>query len=227
MHPLLVSLLRLIYPLPETRLQRDRPLEVLALGLSRCGTESLRNALIDLGDNDVYHGFRFILKGDETIPWLRLAHAQARAQSLSQETEQQVALPGLTAQDFDTVIGDCSAVTDQPSCGFAHELLSAFPDAKVILNHRFDIEAWHESVLNTVEKFNEGWYDWLLTLFHAELFGQQRCFFWLLRNRFGGRGSGDFERYGRKWYRDHCSGLRKRLEAEGREFLWWKVEDGW
>lgn len=70
MHSLFSSFLRIIYTLPETDHTPARSthnLQVLALGISRSGTESLRQALYQLGYSDVHHGYRFILQTDECL----------------------------------------------------------------------------------------------------------------------------------------------------------------
>jgi hypothetical protein len=36
---------------------------------------------------------------------------------------------------------------------FAHELLDAYPNAKVVLEYRVDVEAWHLSVRDKIERF--------------------------------------------------------------------------
>lgn len=210
MHPLLLSLLQYVYPLPEPNLIRDRPLEVLALGLSRSGTESLRQALFELGYNDVHHGYRFILNEGEALQWLRLCYAQETCNTAF-----------LNRKEFDKVLGDCAAVTDVPSYGFAHELIDQYPDARIILNYRGDIEAWHKSVERTIEQYNAGWYDWLFTFFQSAMFWHQRTFWWTFRRLY----KGDFQKYGREWYREHYEGLEKRLPAG--KYLKWRVEDGW
>lgn len=55
-----VWILKLIWPMKEDIRHRDRELKVLCLGLGRTGTDSLRNALIELGYNDVAHGWYFM-----------------------------------------------------------------------------------------------------------------------------------------------------------------------
>ncbi|KAK4498126.1 hypothetical protein PRZ48_010782 [Zasmidium cellare] len=167
--PFTFNIRRQIYSIPGKSLKRDRPLQVLALGISRSGTESLRQALVELGYNDCHHGFRYITDPTEILPWVRLALARQEGNKSR-----------LSAKHFDKVIGDCQAVTDTPSCGFAHEFLDAYPDAKVILNYREDLDAWYKSGYATVEQ-------------HYEF----------------------------------PSCLEKRLKAEGRGYLKWKVEDDW
>jgi hypothetical protein len=42
------------------------------------------------------------------------------------------------------------AVTDFPPALFVDELIAAYPDAKILLTVRNDVEAWYKSVLNTL-----------------------------------------------------------------------------
>lgn len=47
-----------------------------------------------------------------------------------------------TAADFDPLIGHSVAVTDAVASVFAAELIVAYPEAKVVLNYRRDLDAW-------------------------------------------------------------------------------------
>lgn len=47
-----------------------------------------------------------------------------------------------TAADFDPLIGHSVAVTDAVASVFAAELIAAYPEAKVVLNYRRDLDAW-------------------------------------------------------------------------------------
>ena len=116
------SLLRWIHQFDEPRLKREpnRPMKVLALGLSRTGTESLKFALEKLGYNGVYHGLD--IKGNQAMVWTQLWDAKTVPPTKK-----------IGAVDFDKVIGNCEAVTDAPCCMFAKELVDAYPDAKVRL----------------------------------------------------------------------------------------------
>lgn len=74
LHPSLIPLLKLLYPIEEPNHTRDRPLEVLALGLPRSGTDSLRKALKLLGYDECYHGHLFFFEQPGDGPqWARLA----------------------------------------------------------------------------------------------------------------------------------------------------------
>ncbi len=116
-HPIEL-LLRRLYRYDEPNIVRDRPMQVLALGLSRCGTESLKFALEDLGYKGVYHGFE--VKGDQCMVWSRLWDAKTGGSGRK---------PGV--EDFDRLIGNYEAVTDAPCNMFGKEMIEAYPDAKV------------------------------------------------------------------------------------------------
>ncbi|KAF2440709.1 hypothetical protein P171DRAFT_524702 [Karstenula rhodostoma CBS 690.94] len=50
-----------------------------------------------------------------------------------------------TAKEFDQVSGEYDALTNMPCAGFAAELAAAYPDAKIILNKRIDVDTWYKS----------------------------------------------------------------------------------
>jgi hypothetical protein len=92
-------------------------LKVIGAGLGRTGTHSLHLALETLG--------------------LRSIH-------FDQERLNDVLFGANQAPDFRRY-DDVDAVTDVPAAFFYHELLEAYPDAKVVLTVR-DIEEWWESI---------------------------------------------------------------------------------
>lgn len=77
--------------------------------------------------------------------------------------------PILTAGDFDTVIGHCAAITDLDAAVFAHDLIRAYPDAKVILIVRRDRDAWCRSVQSTILPLKNDWRVWIRSFFCVEL----------------------------------------------------------
>ena len=107
-----------IYRLDEPNVVRDRPMKVLALGLSRCGTESLKFALEDLGYKGVYHGFD--MTEAQCMVLTRLWDAKAAGFGAKIGTD-----------DFDRLMGNYEAVADVPAYLFAEELIKAYPDAMV------------------------------------------------------------------------------------------------
>lgn len=75
-----------------------------------------------------------------------------------------------TADDFDPIIGHSVAVADAAGSVFAAELIGAYPDAKVILNHRKDLDAWHRSATTTLMRSNGHWPLLMLSFLDAECF---------------------------------------------------------
>lgn len=117
LHPVEL-LLQWLYRLDEPAVVRDRPMQVLALGLSRCGTESLKFALEDLGYKGVYHGFE--VKADQSMVWSRLWDAKVAGSGRK-----------IGVEAFEKLIGNYEAVTDAPCNMFGPELIQAYPNAKV------------------------------------------------------------------------------------------------
>lgn len=212
----LLSLLKTIYPIREPNLKRDRPLEVLCLGLSRSATESLSKALVHLGYDDCYHGLQIVSHRVSDSPqWYRLANAKiTRTTTL------------LCAEEFDSVLGHCMAVTDAPCCCFGEELVRCYPSAKVILNRRRDVEAWEESVKATLFGIYSSWWRFARAFFLTDLF-------WLWLWTCGVMGPmmmTELERNPNRMgeiYEKHYDDLKKVCRVQGREYLEWSVEDGW
>ena len=159
-----ISILKLLYPIKEPNLSRDRPLQVLALGLGRTGTDSLRNALYELGYKEIHHGFRVAMAPGEAVQWCRLAKAKFFSRDQGY----------LTRPQFDKVLGDCEGVTDLASAAFAVELLRAYPEAKVVLNRRRDLEEWHASQSKTIDRLYRTWPEWTRQWIESKTFWLSR-----------------------------------------------------
>ncbi|KAK4499975.1 hypothetical protein PRZ48_008161 [Zasmidium cellare] len=209
-----IWILKLIFPLDEQFRHRDRELKVLCLGLGRTGTDSLRNALGELGYNDVAHGWYFMTE-ENIKTGIQIERLNRAKYSTSSTTS-------LTAEEFDKVLGHCMATTDLPMASFGIELLKAYPNAKVILNRRSDLDAWHRSQLNTIDKINMDWASWSRQWFDAEAFWIGRMLYWVRRET-----GFDFARNGKAWYGRHYAAIEEELRREGREWLDWEVRDGW
>lgn len=119
---------------------RTVPLRVLCLGLSRTGTVSLRQALINLGYKDCYH-FASTLQENPRDTELWLEALNAKFKGIGKEYGK---------AEWDALLGHCQAVTDTPCVIFYKELLLAYPDAKVILTERDDADQWYRSQMSTV-----------------------------------------------------------------------------
>ena len=203
-----------IYALDVPCRSRTVPLQVLAVGPSRSGTASLRAALLELGYQHTYHGFDPTLNPGDDIVWHRLRLKQQASRRAGQNL--------VTAADFDKVIGHCAAITDHAAAAFAPELIAAYPEAKVILNVRRDLDAWHDSVMRALVPLQNSWIFWVRSWFCAELFWLQESFF---RGNWRGFYRGSFEKNSRRVLEDHCRLVRS-LVPPGR-LLEWDVGDGW
>ncbi|KAL5355070.1 hypothetical protein BJX96DRAFT_1611 [Aspergillus floccosus] len=201
-----------IYNVPSAQRQtRTKPLAVLALGMSRSGTESLRRALTILGYDHVYHGFDIPESNPPTWKaWVLLGRRKwGRCSSQA-----------LTRTDFDALLGHCEAVTDQPGALFASELIREYPEAKVILNKR-DPKDWHRSIRNTFGVTMAGFAYRALPYFDAQLYWRKRYYVEVLEAAY----YGSIARHGEWVYEDHCSKVRGLVPAE--RLLEWTVQDGW
>ncbi|OAA81039.1 hypothetical protein LEL_00584 [Akanthomyces lecanii RCEF 1005] len=208
---------RVLYPMKAPSRRRDPayPMQVLCLGLSRSGTDSLRNALTILGYRDVYHGFVITARQrSDCAFWVPLMRRKLGGGSSSDDVQP---LP-----DFDSVLGRATAVTDGPANVFGEELMRYYPDARVVLNRRRDADAWSASMERTcLQVF--GWPMWTLSWFDAGI-----CWLWwnfdlVMRGYYGG----DFARNGTRVAERHYASLEESLQRQDRDFLDWSVEDGW
>ena len=100
--------------------------------------------------------------------------------------------------------------------------MAAYPDAKVILNQRTDVDGWYASLLNTFGATERSWSHWVLGWFSAEPHWSRRLIFgellpWFYR--------GDFEANGKWAYREYCAFVRGLVPKKG--LLDLEPEDGW
>jgi len=132
---------------------------VLCVGLPRSGTESLQKALLHLGYDHTYHGWDIVYDSECHSPgWVALARKKFY---LGQP---------LTAADFDSLLGHSVAVTDAAASVFASDMIAAYPDAKVVLNMRGDVDAWERSLQRTLVRANESWGFWIASWLDRECF---------------------------------------------------------
>lgn len=146
-----------LYAIPAPS-RPHRPLQVLCVGPSRSGTDSLRQALQQLGYAHVFHGYETLLPHNRhQKPILsKLVNKKYR----SGRTNGDVAF---TAEEFDELLGEYDAATDMPVAMFAAELAAVYPEAKVVLNRRVDVDAWYRSVQATFIPSSADWYVQLRT----------------------------------------------------------------
>ncbi|KAF7328067.1 hypothetical protein MKEN_00387800 [Mycena kentingensis (nom. inval.)] len=116
---------------------RTVPLEVLVLGFCRTGTASMRSALATLGYGDAHHIGRVMAHPHGIDAW----NAAIDAKYTHGRTLSRAAL--------DELLGEYRVVADVPGILFAHELIDAYPDARVILTTR-DPRSWYASLQATL-----------------------------------------------------------------------------
>lgn len=212
------AILGILYDCPPPHRPRTRPLQLICVGISRSGTDSLRQALVILGYPKVYHGYETLLPENQ--------HQKCAISKLVRKKFANTAGNGdvtFTAQEFDdTMFGEYDALTDIPVAILARELIEAYPDAKVILNTRKDLDAWYQSHLKTVGVLGDSWSEWLCSWFQKDLYWRQRLIFrevvpWFYRGSFRSNG---------KWvYREHVAMVKGLVPPE--KLLVWGTEDEW
>ncbi|KAL5381014.1 hypothetical protein PMIN06_009842 [Paraphaeosphaeria minitans] len=151
-------------PNPPPRIRDPaKPMQVICVGLPRSGTESLQKALLTLGYDYTYHGWDMLNESPHRMnSWVALARRNFFAPTAEP----------ITSTDFDALLGHAVAVTDAAANCFAAEIIAAYPDAKVILNTRRDIDAWNSSVMSNIVAANEDMFKWFLCWFNADLWWQ-------------------------------------------------------
>lgn len=120
------------------------------------------------------------------------------------------------------------AVTDAAASVFAAELIAAYPDAKVILNGRSDLDAWHKSaVTNLVEGAYENRAIYIASMLTRSAFWSFSVFEnYLWRGLFRDDNLSRGIRQNGKWiYKEHYNMIRGLVPKDN--LLEWTVEDGW
>ncbi|KAF2105027.1 hypothetical protein NA57DRAFT_71223 [Rhizodiscina lignyota] len=106
------------------------------------GSASICEALTILGYRDVFHGIKAV---DQPHVWpLLSAAADATFPSLPSYTGAEFG-----RADWDATFAPSEAITDLGSV-FALQLIAAYPDAKVVLVERDDIDRWYRSMDDAV-----------------------------------------------------------------------------
>lgn len=132
----------------------------------------------------------------------------------------------ITRSEWDSVLGDCDAVSDFPCAAFSEELIAAYPEAKVILTVRDTPDVWLRSAMQTV------WYVHLQSPFAPHKILGQPIFEPMLPSlfRMGKRMFSDvfdanLPETGIDVYNDHIRRLTQLLPQE--RLLVFNVKQGW
>ncbi|NWG07189.1 MAG: sulfotransferase family protein [Chloroflexi bacterium] len=104
-------------------------LKVIGAGFGRTGTRSLKYALEELGFEKCYHMEEVIKHPSHLKRWADVMKGGA--------------------SDWEALFHGYQAATDWPTAAYYQELMTVYPDARVILTVR-EPEGWHTSVMNTL-----------------------------------------------------------------------------
>ncbi|KAJ5125523.1 P-loop containing nucleoside triphosphate hydrolase protein [Penicillium atrosanguineum] len=191
---------------------RTRPMEVLALGAGRTGTDTIRVALKILGYDDCYHGYSCLLENPpDSYMWKEAADAKFRGKGKP-----------YTRAQWDSLLGDCAAVSDLPCVAFAPELIETYPEAKVILTHPpKDFDSWYRSNERTIMVMWEDWTRDMWAFFHQEAYITRHTFFTIFCD-FWGR---NFRQNARRVFDQHYTMIREKVPEE--QLLEYNVTEEW
>lgn len=177
-------------------------MKVIGAGFGRTGTTSLKVALEQLGFAPCYHMQEVIKRPRHTGLW-------------------QDVWDGKPAE-WEEILGQFPAGVDYPICNYYKELLTAYPEAKVILSVR-EPEKWYESTLATIYQISTDVPRSLTMLIPP--FGR----FVKMTNDiiWDGLFDGRFEDKARaiQIYRDHIEDVKRHVPAE--KLLIFHVREGW
>lgn len=195
-------------------------MEILALGMSRAGTESIKQALEQIGHGPVYHGWELNKpqNRDHGLVWGDLTRRKYGSGTSP-----------IVREDFDQILGTYRGVTETPCIAFWEELMDAYPDAKILLVDR-DLEEWYRSFENVVIPTLFSWQKDVLTLGMAiGLVPRSPNWFYeaLFKGLFRANNASEMKQNARHVYAEHYAAIEKKARAESRDFLRMDLRDGW
>ncbi|HET8881668.1 MAG TPA: sulfotransferase [Solimonas sp.] len=185
-------------------------LKIIGAGFGRTGTLSVCTALNQLGF-PCYHMFE-VLDNKANKSHLDFWRAVANEK------------PG-TPFDWQRVFAAYSATVDNPACCVWRELLTAYPDAKVLLTvHPRGAEAWYDSTIDTIYFTETMWQfkllEWL-TPFGRKMGEMSRKLIWQRSHR------GTMSDRGKAiaHYHQHIADVKAAVPPQ--QLLIYSVDQGW
>ncbi|KAM0802925.1 efflux pump antibiotic resistance protein [Usnea florida] len=212
-HPELFA--RDIYTDPRSR-TRKVPMEVLCLGYMRTGTacESTFHTAFSLLGVPCCHSFSLYNHVQDCTMWISAFDAKFAGKGKP-----------FTRTEWDQLLSDYGAVTDVPALAFSEDLISAYPEAKVVLMER-DIEKWYKSFDDAVAKVM--WAKWghLIASLDPWFVGPIRDVHlrWA-RDWMGVKSMEDMRTKAKYKYREHYKMIRTIVPKE--RLLEYKLGSGW
>lgn len=176
--------------------RKKEGLRVIGAGFGRTGTTSLMKALGILGVGPCYHMRVAMTRPGHAKFWIR-----ARAGE---------------PVDYQRFFRGFRSAVDWPACEFYRELMTIYPDTKVLLTLR-DPDAWYESMLETLWAVRDAlpwWYPKSVARMHEEVFWQSRF-------------NGEFANRKRTIgvYLSHIEEVRRTVPPD--RLLEFRIEEGW
>ena len=197
---------------------RLKPMEVLALGMSRTGTRTMSVALNQIGSGPVYHGHDMRNRVElQSQVWMEYAH---RIFDLGQD---------LRRDDFEVIFSGSSALCDMPPVVFWSQLMAAYPEAKIVLVWREEESWWRSFKASGLDahfapttNFLVKWLEWAIPI---KVFGVLQK---VELGYFGVRSGRELTKVKAiAVYREHYRNIRNAAKERGRPLLDFQLAQGW
>ncbi len=177
-------------------------MKVIGAGFGRTGTLSLKVALEELGFGPCYHMTELINRPRHVAFW---------QQALNRKPV-----------DWRTFFQPYGATVDWPGCTFYKELMTVYPDAKVLLTVR-EPSKWYNSTEQTIYSVQESiprWLHFLLALVSGNFqLADQLIWQGTFHGRFADRA------YALEIFQQHIAEVKQVVPAE--RLLVYQVQEGW
>lgn len=175
--------------------------------------KALKRALKRLGYIDTYHMDTWVTHLDHNSFWLAATKAKWENG------------PPVPRSEWDRVLGDYQAVTDNPCTAFAQELVTLYPDARVVLTNKDPEKFWASFNMMMTTLQNAPWW-WrimrTLSVFRAEN-ERMEIHDRIHRHNF----DGDFmdEKKVKQGFKRQYDEVRKLVPKD--RLLEYRIEEGW
>ncbi|WP_323801496.1 sulfotransferase family protein [Parasphingorhabdus sp.] len=177
-------------------------LKVIGSGFGRTGTMSMKVALEQLGYLKTHH-MEYVLKNADQRAWWH-----------------DVATGG--TPDWETIFDGYQASVDFPSASYYKELLTAFPDAKVVHTVR-DADRWYKSASETIYAMGQASPAWAQKFIPFVRKNKEMVNGAVWNRVFHGRF--EDEAYAKQVFRDYTKQVKADIPAD--RLLIFEVKDGW
>lgn len=200
-----------------------KSMRVLALGLPRAGTGSLKKALEHLGIGPVFHGYELVKPQHRHTGWVWEDLVERKY-----GTEAKIS-PPLLRCDFEKTLGAFAGTVETPPSAFWEELMGAYPEASIVLLGR-DEKQWEKSFIDAITPIIYGWDRNLLSAaMYLGLIPRSPNWFYkqLFQGLFRASSAAEMARNALPVYRAHYAAVEAKAKEDGRLFLKMDVSEGW